>query len=72
MSFDAKAVLASGQAIAQLDGLLSWQRGRRALQSLTFSRSNENEACQLQQDNEGLTFDATGKFKLNFACDLDC
>ena len=37
---------------------------------LTSSRSNENEPCQLQQDNRGFTLDATGKYKLNLACDF--
>jgi len=46
------------------------QAAEAAEQSLTSSRSNENEACQLQQDNKGFTFDATGKYKLDFACDF--
>ena len=44
--------------------------GKVAWQSLASSRSNENEACQLQQDNKGFTFEATGRCKLNFACDF--
>ena len=36
--------------------------------SLTSSRSNENSAGQLQQDNRGFRFEATGKYKVSFAC----
>ena len=36
---------------------------------LADSRTNQNEACQLQQDNEGFSSDANGKYKLVFACD---
>ena len=28
-----------------------------------------NDACQLQQGNKGFSFDASGKYKLNFVCD---
>jgi hypothetical protein len=45
------------------------QASESAEQSLTDSRSNENEACQLQQDNQGFKFDATGKYTMEFACD---
>jgi len=49
------------------------QKKRRAAEdadkSATDSRSNQNEACQLQQDNKGFAFDATGNYKLDFACD---
>ena len=34
------------------------QAAEAAEQSLTSSRSNENEACQLQQDNKGFTYAA--------------
>jgi len=45
------------------------QSAEASEQSLTDSRSNENEACQLQQDNKGFKFDATGTYKLDFDCD---
>lgn len=45
------------------------QSAEASEQSLTDSRSNENEACQLQQDNKGFKFDAMGKYKLDFECD---
>merc|ERR1719384_225750 len=46
-----------------------------AEKSLTTSRSNEKEACQLQQDASPFKFDAKGKYTLKFACDFgkgDC
>jgi len=49
------------------------QAAEGAEKSLTSSRSNEKEACQLQQDNKGFALDAAaGKYKnqMNFACDL--
>jgi hypothetical protein len=46
------------------------QAADAAEQSLTSSRNNENEACQLQQDNKGFAFDATGKYTLSFSCDF--
>lgn len=46
------------------------QDAEAAEQSLTSARTSENEACQLQQDNKGFAFDATGKYKLDFACDF--
>jgi len=51
------------------------QAAEAAEKSLTSSRSNENEACQLQQDNKDFDWDATGKYKLEFGCDFgqgDC
>ena len=30
---------------------------------------NENEACQLQLNNKGFSFNASGKYKLDFDCD---
>ena len=42
------------------------QAAEAADTGLTDSRSSENEACQLKQDNEGFAFDATGKYKLDF------
>jgi len=36
---------------------------------LTTSRSNQEEACQLQQDNRGFTFDGKDKYSLQFSCD---
>jgi len=45
------------------------QDAEAADKGLTDSRSNENEACQLQQDNKGFAFDATGTYKLDFDCD---
>jgi len=38
--------------------------------SLATSRINEKEACQQQQDAAAFAFDATGKYKLDFACDF--
>merc|ERR1719384_2493890 len=35
----------------------------------TTSRSNEKEACQLQQDASDFNFDATGKYRMNWTCD---
>merc|ERR1719384_2639522 len=35
----------------------------------TTSRSNEKEACQLQQDASPFEFDATGKYRMNWTCD---
>merc|ERR1719384_1070200 len=46
-----------------------------ASKSLASSRSNENEACQLQQDNKDFTFDAAGKYEFEVKCDFalgDC
>merc|ERR1719384_1358232 len=46
-----------------------------ASKSLASSRSNENEACQLQQDNKDFAFDASGKYNFEVACDFavgDC
>ena len=45
------------------------QAAEAADKGLTDSRSSENEACQLKQDNKGFAFDATGKYKLDFDCD---
>jgi len=45
------------------------QAAEAADKSLTDSRSNEEEACQLQQDNKGFKFDAADKYKLEFECD---
>ena len=52
-----------------LAGLLLNQAVEAADKGLTDSQSNENEACQLQQDNKGFAFDATGTYKLDFDCD---
>merc|ERR1719384_1332504 len=46
-----------------------------ASKSLASSRSNENEACQLQQDNKDFNFDAAGKYMFEVKCDFavgDC
>lgn len=44
------------------------QAAEREAQSLTKSRSGENEACQLQQDNAGFVWGAAGKFENSFTC----
>jgi len=46
------------------------QAAEAAEKSLTTSRSNEDEACQLQQDSSPFEFDATEKYKLDFECDF--
>jgi len=51
------------------------QAAEAAEKSLSSSRSNENEVCQLQQDNKGFAFDGAGKYTKKFECDFsqgDC
>jgi len=47
------------------------QAAEAAEKSMSSSRSNEKEACQLQQDNKGFAFDtAAGKYKMSLECDF--
>jgi len=69
---DAKTV-ATGNDKSWFECVVSEQAKRQEAESadkaFSDSRNNANEACQLQQDNKGFAYDATGKFKLDFACD---
>ena len=53
--------------------MLPWEAKKHAAEaaekSLASYQSNENEACQLQQDSKGFSFDASGKYKQDFDCD---
>ena len=76
---DANAAVNLAKTIA-VSNDMSWfecadaERAKRqaaevAEKSLADSRTNENEACQLQQDNKGFSSGANGKYKLDFDCD---